>query len=118
MVNSTLLYYNLIVEFVTFWIIGFLTTKRTEGHFKVKIPTWLSRILFVKKISHSILLQSVVCQIWLYALILILICSFKRLYDIDRVMLVWGTTVRVNIILYALLFIPDAIIYELRHKND
>jgi hypothetical protein len=101
------------------WVIGFLSTKKTEGHIRVYVPSLMCRILFLVKFNKKVLLQSVLCQIWLYVMtILVFITSYLRITSIFGIILNYQNFVRISIMLYCILFIPDAIIYELRNKGD
>ena len=52
--------FNILYFIFALWIIGFFSAIRVkDGNFKIKLPKFLSRILFIKYIKKNIILESV-----------------------------------------------------------
>jgi len=67
----------LISLFFDLWIGGFCLTLVKESNFKIIIPGWLSRLLFIRKCKGEIPVGAVIWQIWLYVMTVVVIIAYK-----------------------------------------
>lgn len=113
------IYYNLFLMIIFLWLVGFFSTRRGEGNFKILIPGWVSRLLFIKKVKNEIMIQSLLWQIWIYVMTISIIIGYKLrlLGSLYQVMHLYFRLTVLTALVYLIIVLPDAIVYLKRHKK-
>ena len=109
--------FNILYFIFALWIIGFFSAIRVkDGNFKIKLPKFLSRILFIKYIKKNIILESVIYQMYVYVSTAILFLCFILDKSYKLYFYYYYTSNLYVVIIYCIIGITDTAIYYFRCK--
>jgi len=113
------IYYHFFIMFALLWFSGYFSTARLEGNFQVSIPSFLSRILFIKKLKKKIMVQSLLLQIWVYIMTISLLIGYRLRFfgNVYRFLHLYSRFLMGTLIVYFIITLPDVIVYTIKNKG-
>jgi len=110
----------LISLFFDLWIGGFGLTLVKESNFKIIIPGWLSRLLFIRKCKGEIPVMAIIWQIWVYVMSAFVITAYKTHFisDINEIGVIYYDLFIWTIIIVGGFVLLDAIFFLVTNKEQ
>ncbi len=103
---------TIVVNYVLFWVVTARIAGYEESFVRVRIASWLSRLLFFRHYSSKVPLFTVVFQgwvyltfVWLHLLLLAGYLTFESYFDINIGLLI------TNIFVYTGVYIIDTLFH-------
>ncbi len=112
-------YFLILLTFLTLWFIGFWSTRRYEGNIKIMLPSWLSRVLFIKILKTKVMIETVLIQLFTYFIsTMIVLTYFMGCYSsIQEMQYIYTYIACVSAVIYFIICMIDTIIYSIKQKK-